>query len=207
MSDLFVIGDCLVACDAGTMLGYFAEAVGSIGQADKCRTACRPKHRKDHRDAVSHELSDYCGLGVPLSVVRRVYDWTRRHDYRLELLATALLLSGEGVAECDLWSRVLRYHRDLETNPVGFSGIIGGVQRRVGCSSDCLLANVVKPCDTTEEQEDAERVVALVVALLGTLGEQLAAGKSVEDAAVAADCSPRTAYRKIEQCRALLTGS
>ena len=75
---------------------------------------------------INYSVSDYCGFGVPLSVVRSVCSWTRRHEYRLELLATALLLADEGVDEAGLWVGVLRYHRDQVTNPVGFSGRSNG---------------------------------------------------------------------------------
>lgn len=155
--------------------------------------------------AVEHTVSDYAGMNVPLDVVRAVFAWTRRHEYRLELLATWLLLDADNSDAT--FADVLRYHRDQETNPIGFSGRSNGHKSAIRCEGGWRLAGVVVREDSTEEQAEAERLVSLVVSLLGTLGAALADGKSVEDAAIVAGCSPRTAYRRIEECRLLLVGS
>lgn len=173
---------------------------GIVGDSSKARRVRGFVQRSPAMVAVEHTVADYAGMNVPLDVVRAVCAWTRRHEYRLELLGTWLLIGGT-------FADVLRYHRDLETNPVGFSGRSNGHKSAIGCEGDCRLAGVVVREDSTDEQAEADRLVSLVVALLGTLGESLASGASVEDAAIAAGCSSRTAYRRIEECRLLLVGS
>ena len=173
---------------------------GIVGDSSKSRRIRGFVQRSAAPVAVERTVADYAGLNVPLDVVRAVCAWTRRHEYRLELLGTWLLVGGT-------FSDVLRYHRDQQTNPVGFSGRSNGHKSAIGCDGDCRLAGVVVREDTTEEQAESERLVSLVVGLLGTLGESLANGASVEDAATVAGCSVRTAYRRIEECRLLLVGT
>lgn len=200
MVDLYVVRGCLVRCDADVMIGSFADTIADGKRKRGKRVPRSFTAKRTASVAVERTVADFTGMGVPLNVVRAVCAWTRRHEYRIELLATWLLIGGT-------FADVLRYHRDLETNPVGFSGRSNGHKCAIGCDGDCRLAGVVVREDSTAEQAEAERLVSLVVGLLGTLGESLANGLSVEDAATVADVSLRTAYRRIEECRQLLVGT